>query len=90
VRSSHSPDQIAVCFDDDHAVADAGLILAATPAGGAPAPGAGRHPATRYLNLPGRLTRSARRWRLHLPTRWPWAHQFLLALDRLRCVPFPT
>jgi hypothetical protein len=45
---------------------------------------------TRYLNLPGRLTRSARRWRLHLPTRWPWAHQFLLALDRLRCVPFPT
>src|SRR5215216_1670255 len=45
---------------------------------------------TRYLNLPGRLTRSARRWRLHLPNRWPWAHQFLLALDRLRCVPFPT
>jgi hypothetical protein len=27
---------------------------------------------------------------VHLPTRWPWAHQFLLALDRLRCVPFPT
>jgi hypothetical protein len=30
VRSSHSPDAITVCFDDDHAVADAGLILAAT------------------------------------------------------------
>jgi Transposase DDE domain group 1 len=46
---------------------------------------------TRYLNLPGRLTRSARRWHLHLPpTRWPWAQRFLLALDRLRCVPFPT
>jgi Transposase DDE domain group 1 len=45
---------------------------------------------TRYLALPGRLTRSARRWHLHLPTRWPWARQFLLALDRLRCVPFPT
>ena len=45
---------------------------------------------TRYLNLPGRLTRSARKLRLHLPTRWPWAHQFLLALDRLRCIPFPT
>jgi hypothetical protein len=44
----------------------------------------------RYLELPGRLTRSARRWRLHLPTRWPWARRFLLALDRLRCVPFPT
>jgi hypothetical protein len=45
---------------------------------------------TRYLALPGRLTRSARRLHLHLPTRWPWASGFLLALDRLRCVPFPT
>jgi hypothetical protein len=34
VRSSHSPDAITVCFDDDHAVADAGLILAATLADG--------------------------------------------------------
>jgi hypothetical protein len=34
VRSPHSPDQITVCFDDDHAVADAGLILAATLAEG--------------------------------------------------------
>jgi hypothetical protein len=45
---------------------------------------------TRYLDLPGRLTRSARRWHLHLPTRWPWAERFGLALNRLRCVPFPT
>jgi len=45
---------------------------------------------TRYLDLPGRLTRSARKRHLHLPTRWPWAREFLLALDRLRCVPFPT
>jgi len=45
---------------------------------------------TRYLDLPGRLTRSARKLHLHLPTRWPWAREFLLALDRLRCVPFPT
>jgi len=45
---------------------------------------------TRYLGLPGRLTRSARKLHLHLPTRWPWAREFLLALDRLRCVPFPT
>jgi Transposase DDE domain group 1 len=44
----------------------------------------------RYLDLPGRLTRSARKLHLHLPTRWPWAERFLLALDRLRCVPFPT
>jgi hypothetical protein len=45
---------------------------------------------TRYLDLPGRLTHSARRWHLHLPTRWPWAPRFLLALDRLRRMPFPT
>jgi hypothetical protein len=36
VRSSHSPDQITVTFDDDHAVADAGLILAASLAEGLP------------------------------------------------------
>ena len=34
MRSSHSPDQITVAFDDDHAVADAGLILAASLAEG--------------------------------------------------------
>ena len=34
MRSSHSPDQIAVTFDHDHAVADAGLILAASLAEG--------------------------------------------------------
>jgi hypothetical protein len=45
---------------------------------------------TRYLDLPGRLARSARRLHLHLPARWPSARRFLLALDRLRCVPFPT
>jgi hypothetical protein len=44
----------------------------------------------RYLTLPGRLTRSARRVRLHLPRRWPWAERFGIALDRLRCMPFPT
>lgn len=36
------------------------------------------------LALPGRLTRSARRWRLHLPRGWPWAHSFEMALARLR------
>jgi hypothetical protein len=44
----------------------------------------------RYLTQPGRLTRSARRVRLHLPKRWPWAERFGIALDRLRCMPFPT
>jgi Transposase DDE domain group 1 len=42
------------------------------------------------LVLPGRLTRSARRWRLHLPAGWPWAHSFTMALARLRCIPYPT
>lgn len=41
----------------------------------------------RLLTLPGRLTRSARRWTLHLPTRWPWAQAFLTALQRLRAIP---
>ena len=34
MQVSHSPDRIAVRFDDDHAVADAGLILAASLAEG--------------------------------------------------------
>jgi Transposase DDE domain group 1 len=42
------------------------------------------------LVLPGRLTRSARRWTLHLPAGWPWAHSFTMALARLRCIPYPT
>jgi hypothetical protein len=42
------------------------------------------------LMPPGRLTRSARRWRLHLPAGWPWAHTFRMALARLRCIPHPT
>jgi Transposase DDE domain group 1 len=42
------------------------------------------------LILPGRLTRCARRWTLHLPAGWPWAHSFQMALARLRCIPHPT
>ncbi len=42
------------------------------------------------LNLPGRLTRSARRWTLHLPAGWPWAAWYELALGRLRCVAYAT
>jgi hypothetical protein len=41
----------------------------------------------RLLAMPGRLTRSARRRRLHLPRDWPWAEQFLAALARLQAVP---
>jgi Transposase DDE domain group 1 len=42
------------------------------------------------LNLPGRITRSARRWTLHLPVGWPWAPWFELTLARLRCVACAT
>jgi hypothetical protein len=35
----------------------------------------------RPLALPGRLTRTARRWTLHLPARWPWRHRPTRALS---------
>ena len=41
----------------------------------------------RFLGFAGRLTRSARRTTLHLPTLWPWADAFRMALARLRAVP---
>ena len=41
----------------------------------------------RLFGLVGRLTRSARRWTLHLPAGWPWADEFLAALARLRGIP---
>jgi hypothetical protein len=41
----------------------------------------------RFFGLVGRLTRSARRVMLHLPTRWPWAEAFRLALARVRAMP---
>ena len=44
----------------------------------------------RHLRLPGRITRSARRRTLHLPTRWPWREQFNTALARLRSIVIVT
>ncbi len=41
----------------------------------------------RLFSLAARLTRSARRWRLRLPARWPWAIEFSTALARLRAIP---
>ena len=41
----------------------------------------------RLFGLAGRLTRSARRWTLHLPERWPWKAEFEQALARLRAIP---
>jgi hypothetical protein len=44
----------------------------------------------RLLTIPGRLTRSGRRSTLRMPARWPWAHDFLAALKRLRALPPPA
>ena len=41
----------------------------------------------RLFGLVGRLTRSARRVRLHLPARWPWAIGWAAALAKLRTIP---
>jgi hypothetical protein len=44
----------------------------------------------RFITLPGRLTSTARRRHLHLPSGWPWAADFLTALTRLRTLPLRT
>jgi hypothetical protein len=41
----------------------------------------------RLLELPGRLTKTARRFTLHLPARWPWRNAFTEALTRIRALP---
>ena len=43
----------------------------------------------RLLHVAGRVTRSGRRIRLHLPARWPWAAELLGAFSRLRALPAP-
>jgi len=37
----------------------------------------------KFITVPGRLTTSARRRHLHLPTRWPWAAQWSQCFTRL-------
>lgn len=39
------------------------------------------------LTVPGRLTKHARGWTLHLPARWPWHGGYLNALNRIRALP---
>lgn len=41
----------------------------------------------RLIQFPGRLTRHARGWTLHLPARWPWQGDYLDALNRIRALP---
>jgi hypothetical protein len=42
------------------------------------------------LAIPGRLTRTSRRWTLRLPARWPWKTDFLTVLDAIRALPART
>jgi hypothetical protein len=44
----------------------------------------------RLLSIPGRLTRHARGWTLHLPARWPWHDDYTSALKRIRSLPALT
>ncbi len=39
------------------------------------------------FTVPGRLVRSARRWRLRLPAGWPWATQFSISLEAITAIP---
>jgi hypothetical protein len=41
----------------------------------------------RLLSVPGRLTKHARGWTLHLPARWPWHGDYINALNRIRALP---
>ena len=40
----------------------------------------------RLLEIPGRLTRHARGWTLHLPARWPWHGDYIRALNTIRAL----
>jgi hypothetical protein len=44
----------------------------------------------RLLQVPGRLTRHARGWTLHLPARWHWHGDYTRVLDRIRALPSPV
>jgi hypothetical protein len=44
----------------------------------------------RLLTVPGRITRTARTVTLRMPARWPWEHDFLAAVERLRAIPALT
>ncbi|HEY6426196.1 MAG TPA: IS1380 family transposase [Acidimicrobiales bacterium] len=44
----------------------------------------------RYFSAPGRITRSARRFTVHMPARWPWADRYVAALERYRDIVLVT
>lgn len=44
----------------------------------------------RLLHVPARLTRSARRRRLRIPTSWPWAQDIVAVFARIAAIPLPA
>ena len=50
------------------------------------------HPAfcRHLLQIPARLTRSARQWTLRMPSRWPWQTEFTTVLNAIRELPALT
>jgi hypothetical protein len=44
----------------------------------------------RLIQVPGRLTRHACGWTLHLPARWPWHGDYTRALNRIRALSSPA
>jgi hypothetical protein len=80
---AHAAWLVLVCLAHDPLRWTAALGLGSATSRSSP------RPCGALLALPGRLTHSARRWTLHLPARWPWAHSFTMALAQLRCIPDP-
>lgn len=54
---------------------------------GRPSPAVVKTARMRLIAVPGRLTSSARKHKLALPTKWPWRQDFLTALAALRRIP---
>ena len=42
------------------------------------------------IATPGRISKSSRRYTLHLPTRWPWANTFTTIIEQLRTINITT
>jgi hypothetical protein len=43
-----------------------------------------------HLDVPARLTRSARRRHLRLPTSWPWVDDLVAVFARIAAIPLPA
>lgn len=44
----------------------------------------------RFLHIPARLTKSARRRRLRLPSSWPWVDAAVAVFTNVLAIPAPT